>query len=68
MENNLTENMPKIRIAWKNFATKESGHGKWHSESERKNLMIWIGEMNTKYPELTHWLENDVQTVGRMNV
>lgn len=56
----LTENMARIRIAWQSkIKDSYNGFGQWQPESERKNLMICVDDMNQKYPELKHWIENE---------
>lgn len=53
------EAMPRIRIAYKSETTDYEGHGEWQLESERKNLMIWVEDMNRQHPGIRHWIEEE---------
>jgi hypothetical protein len=43
------------RVTWINPATREQGHGDWHSDY--KTVAAWRDEGNQKFPEIKHYLE-----------
>lgn len=57
--NDLTENMSRIRIAYRFKNSEAASHGQWHPEAERKNLMITVNKLNREYPEIIHWIEDE---------
>ena len=48
----------KYRIYWHFKANKtKNGHGDWFKASEHNTLKDWITDLNKKYPEIEHFVE-----------
>jgi hypothetical protein len=45
----------KYRIAWKSLDSDFTGHGDYCLSKDEADA--WILKLNSKYPELEHWVE-----------
>ena len=45
---------PTYRVVWMSTKTGQQGHGEF---LDLKTAEDWVNDMNSKYPEIRHWVE-----------